>query len=80
VIVLSAHAETAMARRQLRRAWIELAVVDPDRTEPEPDRPDVTRSFKVIPDFGGRIIRVVHRPEGDDILVITAFFDRRARL
>jgi len=79
VIVLSTHAEEAMVQRRVRRDWIDAAVTAPDRTEPDPGGGGVTRSFKAIPDFGGRILRVVHRPEGDDILVITAFFDRGAR-
>jgi len=79
VIVLSAHAEKAILRRQLRRSWVELTILDPDRTEPDPGDPSLTRSFRVIPDVGGRVLRVVHRPDGDDILVITAFLDRRAQ-
>jgi hypothetical protein len=35
--------------------------------------------YKVIAAFGGRVLRVVHRPEGDDIVVITMHFDRGAR-
>jgi len=40
----------------------------------------VTLSFRAIPEFGGRVLRVAHRSDGDDVLVITAFFDRGARL
>ncbi|MBB4266293.1 DUF4258 domain-containing protein [Roseospira visakhapatnamensis] len=79
MILFSAHAEAALARRRLRRAWIESAILEPDRTEPDAGAPEVTRSFKTIPDFGARVLRVVHRPDGHDILVITAFFDRGAR-
>lgn len=79
MIRFSAHAERAILRRQIRRAWIEGAVIDPDRIAPDPGDPSVTRSFRAIPDVGERVLRVVHRADGDDILVIIAFLDRRAQ-
>ena len=30
-------------------------------------------------EYGARVLRVVHRPEGDDIVIITVHFDRGAR-
>ena len=47
-------------------------------SRPDPRDPTLTRSFKAIPNFGHRVLRVVHRPDGDDILVITAHLDRGA--
>jgi hypothetical protein len=32
-----------------------------------------------IAEYGARVLRVVHRPEGDDIVIITVHFDRGAR-
>ena len=53
--------------------------MSPDITEVDPRHPERTRSNKTIADFDGRALRVVHRPEGDDIVVITVHFDRGAR-
>jgi hypothetical protein len=39
----------------------------------------LTRSFTAIPEFGNRVVRVVHRPDGPDIVVVTAHWDRGAR-
>ena len=78
VIRLTQHAETELPRRRLRREWIEAAVAAPDWTTPDPD-PSLTRSYRVIVEFGGRVLRVVHRRDGDDVLVVTAHFDRGAR-
>jgi hypothetical protein len=78
MIRLTQHAETEVDRRQLQRAWIESAITTPDWTAPDPD-PTLTRSYKAIAAFGGRVLRVVHRPEGDDVLVVTAHFDRGAK-
>ena len=44
-----------MAERLIDRAWIEAAIARPDRTEPAP-RPGRTRSYRAIPEFGGRVL------------------------
>lgn len=72
------HAEIEMRRRAIRWDWIEATVSAPDWIEADAD-PMLTRSFRSIAEFGGRVLRVVHRPDGADTLVVTAFFDRGAR-
>ena len=67
-----------MLRRNLPFAWIEATVVVPDRTTADPDDSTLTRSYKAIPEAGNRMLRVVHRPDGTDILVTTGHFDRGA--
>ena len=79
MIRLSKHAQEAIDRRQIDPAWVEAAVNSPDRVEPDPRHPERTRAYKAIAAFGDRVLRVVHRPDGDDILVITAHFDRGAK-
>ena len=64
-----------MAERGIDRAWIEAAIAQPDRTEPDP-WPGRTRSYRAIPELGGRVPPAVRRPAGADIMVITAHFDR----
>lgn len=75
MIKLSQHAQYEIARRGIRLAWIEAAVASADWTTHDRD-PMLTRSCKVIPEFGSRVLRVVHRPEGAHVLVVTAHFDR----
>jgi hypothetical protein len=77
-IILSVHAAEAIALRGIESAWVEATISDPDRTEPDP-RPGRTRSFKAIAAFGGRVLRVVHRPADDGVMVITTYFDRGAK-
>ena len=71
------HVRQRVLERRLALAWIEAAIADPDWTGPDPD-PALTRSYMAIPAFGGRILPVVHRPEGADMLMVTAHFDRGA--
>jgi hypothetical protein len=68
-----------MHDRHIERAWVEATVAVQDWSERDPDFPERTHSYKVIPEFGGRVLRVVHFMSDDDIVVITAHFDRSAR-
>ena len=79
-VILSAHARRVATVRGIAVAWIETAVHAPGRVTPDPTDSALTRSFCRIPDYGGRVLRVVHRPYGPDILIVTAFFDRGASL
>jgi hypothetical protein len=79
MIRLTIHAAQRERRYNLDRAWIEATVTAPDWTAPDPREPAVTRAFKMIPERGGRVLRVAHRPDGPDVLVLSAFFDRGAK-
>ncbi len=78
-LILTRHAETKMAERGLRSAWVEQTVRSPAWTESEPRDPSAERRFAPIPEFGGRILRVVCVETENAIRVITATFDRGAR-
>lgn len=79
MIIISSHTEKRAQERGIARDWIELTVTSPDWTTLDPQGAPVVRSYKTIPQFGGRYLRVVNRPNGDDTLIITAFWDRDAR-
>ena len=79
MIRFTRHAEEAIAARGIALDWIEAAINAPDRVEPDPRDPACTRSYKSIAALNGRVLRVVHRPDGDDILVITVHLDRRGQ-
>ncbi len=72
------HVIEAMAKRGILEIWVMAALTTPDWTEPDPRRPDRTRSYKAIAEYGGRVLRVVHWSAGPDIVVLTAHFDRNA--
>lgn len=79
MIRLTRHAQEAIGVRNLALTWIEEAMTSADFVEPDPRHPERTRSYKAIAEFGGRVLRVVHRAEGDDIVIITVHFDRGTR-
>jgi hypothetical protein len=78
MVKLSKHTVDEMDGRGISLTNIEAALASPDRQTPDPN-PGLTCSFKAIPEFGGRILRVVHRPDGADVFVVTATWDRGAK-
>ncbi len=80
MIKLTQHALEAIETRSINPAWVSATISGPDRVFIDPARPDRMHSLKVIGDFGGRILHVVHRPDGGDVVVITVYFDRSARI
>jgi hypothetical protein len=79
MIRFTKHAEEAIGVRSIALSWVEEAVSSPDFVKVDPRYQDRTRSYKAIAECGGRVLRVVHRAEGGDIVIITAHFDRGAR-
>jgi hypothetical protein len=75
---MTGHARTVMVERELAEQWIELAARAPQWEAPDP-RPGVVRRFRVIPERGDRILRVACVETPDEIRILSAFLDRRAR-
>jgi hypothetical protein len=72
MIKLSKHTNNEMGGRGISRTYIKAAVISPDRATDDPTDPALVRSYKAIAEFGSRVLRVVHRPDGADRFVVTA--------
>jgi hypothetical protein len=79
MIRLSKHITDEMDGRSISLSYIQSALAAPDRVTVDPADPSLTRSYKAIAEFGNRVLRVVHRPEGTDIFIVTAHWDRGAK-
>ena len=75
----TAHAMTALGGRSLELEWVERAVFAADWNEPDLSWANVERRFKMIPENGSRILRVVCLETDTNIRIISAFFDRKAK-
>jgi hypothetical protein len=64
----------------IHQEYFEAVLAAPDRASVDPTDPALIRSFKPIPAFANRVLRVVHRQDGADIFVVTAHWDRGAKL
>jgi Domain of unknown function (DUF4258) len=79
VIRLTRHAAERMRQYGIPGEWVEATIEQPAWTQADPFQPGVTRSFREIAQREGRILRVAHRQAGDDVLVLSAHFDRGAK-
>jgi len=77
-LALSLHAQVQMAERRIERQWIALAVAEPEFVRVDPRHPDVKLAFRRIGPANDRWLRVVYTERNHGLLVITAFFDRKA--
>jgi uncharacterized DUF497 family protein len=78
-LVMTAHARLRMRGRRVMMEWIELTARTPEWTEPDPRDLTIERRFRVIGEFGGRILRVACVETTTAIRVISVMFDRSAR-
>jgi hypothetical protein len=79
MIRFTEHARAAMYARGIALNWAEATIHAPDRAEIDPRHPERLRSFRMIPAFGARILRAVHRRDGSETVVITMHFDGGGR-
>jgi hypothetical protein len=65
-----------MTARGITATYIEAVLANPTYTTPDPT---LTRSFGPIQANGNRMLRVVHQPDGNDVIVVMATWDRGAK-
>ena len=75
----SQHAMVAMARRGIRVEWVEQTVTNPGLRVRDSDDPELERFFRSIPEFGGRVLRVVANTTVARWRVVSVYFDRGMR-
>ncbi|WP_297106604.1 DUF4258 domain-containing protein [uncultured Devosia sp.] len=78
-ITYTKHAMTAISERGLRLDWVELVARHPQWTEPDPIDPEVVRHFGMLPELGGRFLRVALVETDTEYRIVSTFLDRRAK-
>ncbi len=78
-IVLSYHALLKLEERGVPLSWVETTALSPDSVEPDPRGGGVMRAFRVIPEAGSRVLRVVYVDDDNVRRIVTAFLDRGRR-
>jgi hypothetical protein len=68
-----------LRERGIEPYLVEQAAREPQWVEPDPADPQVRRHFQRLPQHGGRYLRVAVVETTTEILIVTAFLDRRAR-
>ena len=76
-IKLTKHAKTKIGQRNITLDDIRKVALNPDLVEPDKYDKSLTH---FIGDVGGRFLRIIGRRESkEDLLIISAFFDRRVK-
>ncbi len=73
------HALFTLKERGIPVEWVERAVNQPEKIEPDATDPDLRHALCRIPEFGNRVLRVVFADEIEHIRIITVYFDRKMR-
>ena len=73
---LSQHAAIRIRERRIRTAWLEQVIACPQRTEPDPDDPDMQHRLAAIAEMEYRVLRVVCDPRQNPLKIVTLHFDR----
>lgn len=72
--VLTEHAKKRLAQRKVRIEWVERAVTDPLRTEPDSDDQELIHALLYIPERF-KVLRVIYKESTTPHLIITAYFE-----
>ena len=56
---LTQHARENLRERSISLAWVDRALTAPEWTETDAVDPHLEHRFAVIPEFGGRVLRVI---------------------
>ncbi len=75
---LTAHAAQMARERCIDQSWILLALLNPAMILPDPRDKVLIHKFRRIPDYGGRVLRIVIDSTQIPPRVITLFFDSKA--
>jgi hypothetical protein len=77
--VLTEHAKKMLAEREIPIEWLERALNEPVLREPDLGDISLERRYRPIPEFDGRVLRVVVNAMDEPIRVVSVFFDRSKR-
>lgn len=77
---LTRHARGMLAERGISEAWVERTVEDPEALERDRIDPKLEHCLRRIPEHGNRVLRVVADRSVSPPRVVTAYFDRNAKV
>ena len=77
---LTQHARQVLQERAIAIEWMERTLAEPQEVSPDPNDASVRRFYRVIPEFGGRTLRVAVNTTVSPWRVVSVFFDRNKRI
>jgi hypothetical protein len=74
---LTEHARDALEKRRIPLEWLERALGAPEWTEKDLIDRDLEHRLARIPEFGGRVLRVIANVNATPPRIVTVYFDRK---
>lgn len=68
-----------LAEREILLEWLERTLCEPAWHETDPNDASLERRYRSIPEYSGRVLRVVVNVTVEPVRVVSVFFDRRMR-
>jgi len=75
--IMTEHARDALEKRRIPLEWLERTIAVPEWTEKDSMDEDLEHRLARIPEFGGRILRVIININTEPPRIVTVYFDRR---
>jgi Domain of unknown function (DUF4258) len=77
---LTDHARESLRKRPtISLEWVERVLQQPERVEPDTVDAELEHRLGRIPEYDGRVLRVIVKKATDPIRIITFYFDRKMR-
>lgn len=77
---LTDHARESLRKRPtISLEWVERVLQQPERVEPDTVNTELEHRLARIPEYDGRVLRVIVKKATDPLRVITCYFDRKMR-
>jgi hypothetical protein len=76
MLEFSEHALFALGERGIALEWVERVAEAPDLRVDDPRDPELERFYGRVPEFGGRVLRVVLNTRVEPWRVVSVYFDR----
>ena len=76
---LTNHANDALVKRKIPLVWLERTLFAPEWTEKDRIDNELEHRLARIPEFGGRVLRIIVNPTVKPLRIISVYFDRRRK-
>ena len=77
---LTGHARQSLQKRPtIRLEWVERVLNQPERVEEDRIDPELEHRLCRIPEYDGRVLRVIVKRSTTPLRIITLYFDRKMR-
>ena len=76
---LTKHAQHVLQEREIPIEFMESVLQNPQLSIPDENDPELEHLLAKIPEFGGRVLRIIINKKVDPVRIVTVYYDRKMR-